>query len=49
MTENFLIYKLFSSWGPKHFHTRTRNLDIAIFVGIPYCRVYKNRHTHIYL
>jgi len=29
-----MIYKLFSSWGPKNVNTRTRILDIAIFVGI---------------
>jgi len=45
ITENFLgfyifkktflsmIYKPFSLWGPKKFPTRTRIMDIAIFVG----------------
>jgi len=28
-----MIYKLFSSWGPKYVPTRTRISDIAIFVG----------------
>jgi len=27
-----MIYKLFSTWGPKNFHTRTRISDIAICV-----------------
>jgi len=29
-----MIYKLFSSWGTKHFLTRTRILEIDIFVPI---------------
>jgi len=32
-TLHSMNYKLFSSWGPKHFLTRTRIFNIAIFAG----------------
>jgi len=43
-----LIYKLFSSWGPKNVSTRTRILDIAISVGTfsPHNVPGKHTHTH---
>jgi len=28
-----MIYKLCPSWGPKHFPTKTRISDMAIFMG----------------
>jgi len=40
-----MIYKLFSSWGPKYVPTRTRISDIAIFVGT-YSMIYLHTLTH---